>query len=125
MRPVYAGGNFSSAGGQPARIARAKVRLPQHPPITAIAIPDTIEYGQQSELSVAGGAGTGAVSYTVTAGVEFCSVNDDILTGIGVGICTVMASKASDANYYADSDTVDVTITPAGNELFKVRFEDL
>lgn len=98
-KQLYAGGYFTIAGGQVARIARLETRLHQDPPLVVATSPGTIEYGHQSMLTTTGGAGTGSVSYPVTAGTEFCSVSGDILTGTDVGTCTVNAIKAGDGDY--------------------------
>ncbi|MCB1608572.1 MAG: Ig-like domain repeat protein, partial [Xanthomonadales bacterium] len=57
--------------------------------LTAAAIPSTIPFAGMSTLSTVGGSGTGAVSYFITAGGSFCSLVGNMLTGTGVGTCTV------------------------------------
>jgi hypothetical protein len=52
-------------------------------------------------LSVAGGAGTGAVTFQVTSGP--CAISGNTLTGLGQGSCTVIATKAADALYAAQT----------------------
>ncbi len=81
--------------------------------LTAIATPASIVFNATSALSTAGGSGTGAVSYAVTAGPTFCSIAGSTLTGTGVGTCTVTATKVADANYNATTATVNVTVGKA------------
>lgn len=81
--------------------------------LTLAALPAAIAYKGTSALSVAGGSGTGAVSYAVTAGSAFCSVSGTTLTGNAPGTCTVTATKAGDANYLAATATASVTVSPA------------
>ena len=68
-------------------------------PFLAYATPPSITFNGTTMLAVTGGSGTGAVSYAVTAGASVCSISGTTLTGIGVGTCTVTATKAADANY--------------------------
>lgn len=82
-------------------------------PLTAIATPWVIAFGQTSALSSFGGAGVGAVSYAVTGGAGFCSLDGSTLTGIGIGVCTVTATKAPDGINPEATDTVDVTVVRA------------
>jgi hypothetical protein len=84
--------------------------------LVVTATPQTIEFGGSSTLSTSGGSGTGAVSYTITDGASFCSISDSSLTAIGVGSCTVSATKAADANYLEASAAVVVTVNPAPQE---------
>jgi hypothetical protein len=81
--------------------------------LIAIASPDAIVFGGSSTLSTTGGSGTGAVSYAVTDGASFCSISGGTLSAIGVGSCTVTATRAADANYLAASATVVVTVSQA------------
>jgi hypothetical protein len=75
--------------------------------LSASASPSSVAYGGTSTLSTTGGSGTGAVTYEVTTGAAYCSVSGNTLTGIGIGACTVTATKAGDGNYNAASATVD------------------
>ncbi|MDB5640938.1 MAG: hypothetical protein JWN07_255, partial [Hyphomicrobiales bacterium] len=81
--------------------------------LNASASPSSITYGGATSLTIMGGNGDGAVSYAVTAGGAFCSINDTTLSGTGVGTCTVTATKEADANYNAATATVDVTVGSA------------
>ncbi|XAH23520.1 IPTL-CTERM sorting domain-containing protein [Xylophilus sp. GW821-FHT01B05] len=74
------------------------------------ASPPAIAYNGTAALVTDGGSGSGTVSYAVTAGTGFCTVAGSTLTGIGVGTCTVTATKAGDSSYGPASATVDVTV---------------
>lgn len=78
------------------------------------ATPASILLGETSVLSTSGGSGTGAVSYEVTVGEALCNIDEDELTGMGQGTCTVTATKAADTNYLVETATatVEVTVTP-------------
>lgn len=78
--------------------------------LTVTAAPAHITPGATSTLGTTGGSGTGAVSYAVTAGNAFCTVNGATLTGTGVGTCTVTATRAADANHDAATAAVDVRV---------------
>ncbi len=74
---------------------------------------DPILFGETSALGTIGGSGTGEVTYLVTSGEELCEITGTTLTGTGVGVCTVTATKAADDNYNLASDTVDVEVNKA------------
>jgi hypothetical protein len=62
-------------------------------------------------LTSIGGSGTGAVSYSATAGSANCSLKADVLSFSRVGICSVTVTKAADATYLsARSAATTVTI---------------
>lgn len=82
-------------------------------PLTLTATPALVPLTRTAALSVAGGSGTGAVSYAVTAGDTFCSISGATLTGTGVGTCTVTATKSADAEYNAATAQIDVVIQAA------------
>lgn len=81
--------------------------------ITVSAGPNTIGLEQFSILSSSGGLGTGAVSYEITAGSEFCRLEDvvPLVFGTSAGSCTVTATKAADAFYEQASNTVIITVS--------------
>ena len=81
--------------------------------LTATATPSAITLGETSTLGSSGGSGTGAVTFAVTAGASYCSVSGTTLTGLGVGTCTVTATRAADSVYEAATATVDVTVSKA------------
>jgi hypothetical protein len=78
--------------------------------LTATASPAGVTLGGISTLGTTGGSGDGAVSYAVTAGNAFCTVNGTTLTGTAVGTCTVTATRAADANHEQATATVDVAV---------------
>ena len=82
-------------------------------PLAASASPGTIDFGGTSTISSSGGSGTGATTYSVTAGTSFCSISGMTITATGVGTCTVTATKAADANYREATATTDITINKA------------
>ena len=60
--------------------------------------------GTTLRLSISGGRGTGAVTWTLAAGSSAgCSVSGNALTGRRAGTCTVTATKAGDTTYQAAS----------------------
>ncbi len=89
------GGPFTATRAYSMVIARAN-QAPLALSIDPVVIPLT----RTAALSVTGGSGTGAVSFAVTAGQSNCSVSGATLTGIGVGTCTVTATKAGDGQYH-------------------------
>lgn len=88
--------------------------------LTVLANPSTLVFDATSALSVNGGSGTGSVSFAVTSGADVCEVNATTLTAIGVGTCTVAATKAADENFNAATAMVDVTVTRANQALLTV-----
>jgi hypothetical protein len=63
-------------------------------------------------LSVTGGSGTGAVTYSIAAdSLAVCSLSGTTVTGIGPGDCNLIATKAADANFNVATATVKVTVT--------------
>lgn len=85
----------------------------QQPVLTAMATPSTLVAFSTAALSTSGGAGAGAVGFSITDGAAFCSVNGNTLTAEGTGSCTVTATKLGDANYQDTLATTVVTVTPA------------
>ena len=74
----------------------------------------SVGWGLQVKLTVVGGSGTGALTYSST-GTTFCAVDrDGNLTPTGVGTCTVTANKAGDGTYgSAQSNSITITATNA------------
>jgi len=63
-----------------------------------------------STLSTSGGAGTGAVSYAITAGS--CTLSGSTVTAGSVNeTCTITATKAADSTYAAATATVNITVS--------------
>lgn len=70
--------------------------------------------GGSTTLSVSGGSGTGAVTYTlVSAGTASCSLSGAVLSYTSGGTCTISATKADDASYNSQT-TGSVTFTVNG-----------
>jgi len=73
--------------------------------------------GTPLTLAVAGGTGTGAVTYTVTG--NGCVISGGTISSNSAGICSVVATKAADTNYNSiSSSATNVTFAaipvPAG-----------
>ena len=65
-------------------------------------------------LSTTGGSGTGSVTYVVQAGSgSVCSLSGTTVTALTAGSCTIVATKASDANYGSTTATVTIVINKA------------
>jgi hypothetical protein len=63
-------------------------------------------------LTSIGGSGTGAVTYSTTAGTAGCSLKTDVLTFSSVGTCEVTVFKAADSSYLsAQSALTTVTVS--------------
>lgn len=105
---LYAGGSFTTAANHPAAIAYAQLRLPQAT-FSVTTTPSGIAYGGESVVEVSGGSGSGAVSLAITDGAAFCALDGTTVTGT----CTLTATKARDATYYAATASVDIAVTKA------------
>lgn len=79
-------------------------------PLVLNVSPANITAGGSSILSTTGGSGTGAVSYAIYVGANFCSLSGNTVTGTASGTCTIIATKAADANFLATSAFNDVTV---------------
>lgn len=79
-------------------------------PQPAISVSSTSgTFGTPITLTTSGGAGTGALSYSVSNGTASgCSISNGILSSTSAGTCTVTATKAADTTY--DSATSAATI---------------
>lgn len=77
----------------------------------------TLVYGQKLTLGTTGGSGTGAVTYRIAeaGGTGEATIDaDGILTPVRVGIVTIIAAKAGDADYNeVTSKPFVITITKA------------
>ena len=69
-------------------------------------------YGTDLTLTVDGGSGNGALTYTVENGTGAATIIDGILHPVKVGEVTVQATKSGDDNYY-DVQSARTTITIA------------
>ena len=84
----------------------------------------TVTYGSTANVSelLTDGAGSGAVTYSVTAGASGCSITSTTLTAlIASGTCTVQASKASGGGYNAATTTSTITL---GKRLITLKAND-
>lgn len=96
--------------------------------LTATSSSQSVAFGKTLTLNTIGGTVTpsttgtpdGIVSYSSSNGN--CTISGNILTGAGVGSCTITATKAGDANYNPISTTLydpiaqrayDITVTQA------------
>ena len=64
-------------------------------------------------VSVTGGAGTGALSTSVTTGTANCTLAGGVVAARTNGTCVLSISKLGDANYNAASATVTLTFAKA------------
>ncbi len=67
-------------------------------------------YGTDLTLTVSGGSGNGAVTYTVTDGTGKATVSGSTLHPVQAGTVTVVATKAGDGNYHSVS-SAETTVT--------------
>ena len=74
-------------------------------------------YGTTNALSVAGGSGTGAVSYAVTGGPGTIAGGTNLAVTAGSGTITVVATKAQDDRYFARSATATVSCVKADQSI--------
>jgi uncharacterized repeat protein (TIGR01451 family) len=98
---TYAAGSASTT----ATVVRAT-----QAPLTVAAAPSSVPFGGSSALSTSGGSGSGAVSYSVSAGAAACTLTGSTVRATGVGNCTVVATKAGDAQYEPASANVVITV---------------
>ena len=119
LRAINAIGNGTASSAvteTPAATAPAQtlVSTPSTPQISLVLTlsATTVEWGTQTKLTLAGGSGTGAVTYSST-GTTFCAVDrNGYLTPVSAGTCTVTANKAGDGTYgSAQSNSVTITAT--------------
>lgn len=68
-----------------------------------IASAATTPYGTDLTLTVSGGSGNGAVTYTVANGTGKATVSGSTLHPVQAGTVTVVATKAGDGNYHSVS----------------------
>ena len=71
--------------------------------------PGPIGVGNSNPLSTTGGSGSGAVTYASLTGTT-CTVASTTVTTVGVGTCTVRATKALDSQYNSTFDDVSFTV---------------
>lgn len=76
----------------------------------------TITYGDSFTLGTSGGSGSGAVTWVVSKGSEYASVdNSGKVTTKGVGDVVITATKAESKNYKAISSTYAFTVKAAAH----------
>jgi hypothetical protein len=85
----------------------------------SIASAASVTYGSTISLSTTGGSGNGAVTYSTTG---TCSVSGSTLTvGDAGSACSVTATKAQDANYFATTSPAQtVTVTRANQATLSI-----
>jgi len=71
-------------------------------------------------LSVSGGSGSGAVSYSVTSGTANCSVTSGVVTARYAGSCLLTTTKAADTNYSQAQITNTLTFIKATQSSLQV-----
>ena len=94
--------------------APAPVYIPTTPQ-TALVLTSSatsVAWGSSVKLTLAGGSGTGSVTFSST-GTTFCAVNPSgNLTPVSAGTCTVTANKDGDGTYgSAQSNSITITAT--------------
>lgn len=94
--------------------APAPVYIPTTPQAALVLTTSatTVEWGTQAKLTISGGSGTGAVTYSST-GTTFCAVDrNGYITPVSTGTCTVIANKDGDGTYgSAQSNSITITAT--------------
>ena len=106
--------NLTDQNSAPAPSSAAAVYTPTTPQ-TALVLTSSassVAWGSSVKLTLAGGSGTGAVTYSST-GTTFCAVNPSgNLTPVSAGTCTVTANKDGDGTYgSAQSNSITITAT--------------
>ena len=80
----------------------------------------SVVYGTTHQLSVTGGAGTGAVVYRVSSGS--CTVTGSLLIGTALGTCVVTAVKEADQSYAESSVSGNILVTVKDAKMFTPSF---
>jgi hypothetical protein len=72
-----------------------------------------IVFGEEIALTASGGAGDGAITFTLLGGGAFCELAGNTLTAIAAdGACTIRATKAGDNNYAEAYAEAMVNVSP-------------
>jgi hypothetical protein len=79
-------------------------------------------FGTPLRLTTSGGSGTGAVTFTYSAGTSNCTLNSDSLTVTSPGTCLITATKAADVNYSSVSSSQATITFSAGPTVTTVTF---
>jgi hypothetical protein len=74
-----------------------------------VSIPASLGVETTGTFFVSGGSGTGELTYTTTT-PSICSVVQRQVRGLATGTCTLVATKAADANYQIASVTRSITV---------------
>lgn len=90
-------GNANVAAAAP--VVRSFTVYKANQPAFVIVSDHYLTYGSALTVRTTGGAGTGAVTVSVTAGTADCTLTGAELTADDTGTCVVTASKAGDDNY--------------------------
>ncbi len=99
------GGNYIVNGTAAFEITKASQAA-----LSITGRPDSIVYGDTFTLTISGGSGDGAVTWTVTEGAENATVDaDGNVTVTGAGNFTLTATKAGGKNYQDASATIILT----------------
>lgn len=77
--------------------------------------PKEVDYSPNGTFTVKaeGGEGTGAVTYTVTNGMDVISIDGNTATILKAGTATITATKAADVDYNEATATLTVTVSKA------------
>jgi hypothetical protein len=85
------------------------VALNAQVPLVANVEPAGIHVNGQATIRTSGGAGTGALTFTVISGP--CTIAGATVTGSADGSCTVRVSRAADEVYDAASTSLTIAVT--------------
>ena len=93
-------------------VVPAKAELIAQPALSATVALERIYVNQTTAITVAGGAGTGLLTYS-TPTSTLCSVSaTGVIQGLKAGVCLVKITKAADATY-AEAQTSTLVIVQA------------
>lgn len=83
----------------------------------------TLTFGKSANLKVSGGSGSGAVTYAVTSGSKYATVDaSGKVLATGIGSVTITATKAGDAKYNPTTATITFkTVMPKKNTTITVK----
>ena len=84
--------------------------------VNGSSAPGPISVGNSYPLTTTGGSGSGAVTYASLTG-STCTVASTTVTTVGVGTCTVRATKALDSQYNSTFDDVSFAVTQAAQAI--------
>jgi List-Bact-rpt repeat protein/fibronectin type III domain protein len=106
-----ADGTYAAATSETASVTATKATQTA---LTVTNYPTTAAYGTTFTVSSSGGSGTAAVTFSAAGACTNTAGRPDITITSGNGICSITATKNSDANYEAlTSAAVQVSATPA------------